>query len=281
MFRRMAFTRRDGHRGGEKGSRAEQQVLLSHALSSSSEGPDQLSRVRPIQGRVSRRSDELQTRCVRAAAHSARTPVVAHAEQFIERLDLASHDETAAALLASSWISHDGTLADTPAVLWAGTRLTWALWLRAGECCAFLERADLRSERWVPYLRWARSLAPSDAVLTFNYDRVPDLLETELGRRSTPRLQVMTPTDLVEDVCKVARALKLHGSVDWVQDMERFTGCCLGRSTMHMPAELRCTLTTSTPALRRLPHKLHSRSALPRCLSTPTSVRPHAACRRH
>jgi hypothetical protein len=121
-----------------------------------------------------------------------------------------------------------------------------ALQLMAAECCAFLEDANLEYERWRPYKRWARHLTPSDVVLTFNYDRVPDLLESE-----APLLQVPDPCSLEYDDrtqrCSLrnpdrAAVLKLHGCVSW-----------LNRGALHAPeitrgetpnprAALSCTL---------------------------------------
>jgi hypothetical protein len=138
-----------------------------------------------------------------------------HAEEFLERLDLAARDEVAGRVLQSSWITAPGAPAPESADFvhgWVIQILVPALRLMAAECCAFLERADLRSERWQPYLRWAQLLQPQDAVLTFNYDRVPDLLE----ERNPSKLHVVAPAEL-KDRFRTTPVMKLHGSVDWIR----------------------------------------------------------------
>lgn len=97
-----------------------------------------------------------------------------------------------------------------------------AMRMLAAECCCFLEGlvpdrgGHIDRERWDPYVRWASALRGNDCVLTFNYDRVPDLLA-----RYSKHIQVALPSSRVpserleigEGVCPV---LKLHGSVDWI-----------------------------------------------------------------
>jgi hypothetical protein len=91
--------------------------------------------------------------------------------------------------------------------------------LVAAECCGFLEDADVTSERWASYVRWAGSLGRLDTLITFNYDRV---IETIPGTR----IKVILPdTDdlsqaVASDCCPM---LKLHGSVDWRMDGNRVT----------------------------------------------------------
>jgi hypothetical protein len=86
--------------------------------------------------------------------------------------------------------------------------------LVAAECCAFLEGVDTRREQWEPYRDWVESLAPIDTVITFNYDRVIEMLRDTDDRR----VAILTPAGLngdpglFRDHCAV---LKLHGSVDW------------------------------------------------------------------
>lgn len=63
-------------------------------------------------------------------------------------------------------------------------------------------------ERWQPYIRWGNAVARSnDYVITFNYDRVPELV-------SYNELNVLDPSD---DHRYVERPwlIKLHGSVNW------------------------------------------------------------------
>jgi hypothetical protein len=49
--------------------------------------------------------------------------------------------------------------------------------LVAAACCAFLHAAITTQERWRPYQLWVKALQPSDTIVTFNYDRVLELLE--------------------------------------------------------------------------------------------------------
>jgi hypothetical protein len=78
----------------------------------------------------------------------------------------------------------------------------------AAECCAFLTGADTRSERFAPYVRWARELVqPGDSVLTFNYDLVPDRLA------SGSKLRVLAPSEAPQP--GFVNVIKLHGSVNW------------------------------------------------------------------
>jgi hypothetical protein len=87
------------------------------------------------------------------------------------------------------------------------------------ECSHFLRGANVAgTERWLPYRTWARRLTAADTVLTFNYDRVPDLL----GLQNNANLQIIVPNASAENALSEARSLgaapvlKLHGSVDWV-----------------------------------------------------------------
>jgi hypothetical protein len=91
----------------------------------------------------------------------------------------------------------------------------------AAECTRFLIAADPKSEAWLPYWKWARSLQETkegfnNTVITFNYDRV---LET-LGQNFEVPLpsEVGSPPSPFHGV----RVLKLHGSVDWAVEA---TGC--------------------------------------------------------
>lgn len=147
-----------------------------------------------------------------AAAHFQPTERLwLHAEEFLERVDLACRDDIAGKILQASWI---GGPEDKSFIHgWGVQILVPALQLMAAECCAFLETADLRSERWEPYHRWANLLESNDTVITFNYDRVPDLLEN----KNAKKLHVVTPAELLDGYpTDTSWVLKLHGSVDWM-----------------------------------------------------------------
>lgn len=95
-----------------------------------------------------------------------------------------------------------------------------ALRMMAAECCEFLQHSEEgEGERWEPYQRWAKAFtvdaAKDDTVITFNYDRVPDVLSGK-----TERLWIPSPVDADGRPPSLRRrvtVLKLHGSVDWVR----------------------------------------------------------------
>lgn len=81
----------------------------------------------------------------------------------------------------------------------------------AAECSRFLLGADPKQdELWLPYREWVGSLDPdSDVILTFNYDRVVELVA---GATEAP---IFLPTPTVKKRKGTIPLLKLHGSVDW------------------------------------------------------------------
>jgi hypothetical protein len=95
--------------------------------------------------------------------------------------------------------------------------------LVAAECSAFLEAVDTDREQWQPFKTWSRSLTANDTVITFNYDRlvemVSDAHDKEARRNNTPmsRLSVLMPGHLDDPNTwrGCTPVLKLHGSVDW------------------------------------------------------------------
>lgn len=95
------------------------------------------------------------------------------------------------------------------------------------ECLHFLKGADLATERWRPYVIWASNLSANDTVITFNYDRIPELLSQNptRGRYADPKLEIIVPKGSSDEIemsvgrarqMGVAPVLKLHGSVGWV-----------------------------------------------------------------
>jgi hypothetical protein len=166
-----------------------------------------------------------------------------HAEEFIERIALASECGGAhAERLHAATMEHISGRAEAMHSV--------AKSLLAAECSAFLEHADPAMERWSPYLTWATHLRPSDTVLTFNYDRVPDLLNDTIGleragiggseilpiglgdgdglRRAREQrpMSIPSPFELRRELSQghptaparamTPKVLKLHGSVDWL-----------------------------------------------------------------
>jgi hypothetical protein len=150
-----------------------------------------------------------------------------HAEEFLERLDRASRaqdDDPERAVLSafaeelsgSPWLNKAGFTGSLFREGFERIRLT-ALKIMAAECCAFLANPDLKSERWHPYVRWVETMSPDDTVITFNYDRVPELLGMDVPTPITlfkPRTFTRAPGGLVPKE-RPTKVLKLHGSVSW------------------------------------------------------------------
>lgn len=87
----------------------------------------------------------------------------------------------------------------------------------AAACCAFLDAAEndtkttLETERWEPYVRWKRELlSAGDTVITFNWDRVLDLLAGKGGVELVS--DVPGKPSIVDSVVPV---LHMHGHVSW------------------------------------------------------------------
>ena len=101
----------------------------------------------------------------------------------------------------------------------------------AGACSTFLLRAEDatvadESEHWAPYRRWYDRLVPgADSVITFNYDRVLDVL-TEYGRRKRPARDIfMSPAGQSADSLDahaehVVPVYHLHGHVGWLRSKD-------------------------------------------------------------
>lgn len=82
--------------------------------------------------------------------------------------------------------------------------------LMAAECAGFVLDADLESEPWQPYIKWARQLDSRDTIITFNYDTAVELLNN-----AGAKIFTMTTRRQVGSHEGHARLLKLHGSLDW------------------------------------------------------------------
>lgn len=146
-----------------------------------------------------------------------------HAEDFLERLELAENDKVARKILAG-FMGLAGSPEDTLAQRSIADHCcdfenfkrfrADALQFLVAEVCCFLERPDLELEKWQPYLRWANELVkPWDSVLTFNYDWVPELLIESQGK--DPKLEIKDPnTTSYND--RIANVYKLHGSANWI-----------------------------------------------------------------
>lgn len=95
----------------------------------------------------------------------------------------------------------------------------------AATCCSFLRQADPKSERWQPFREWFTSLAGNDVVLSFNYDRVLETLRDHYREQAIERLEIVD-SRMIErwSSISIAKALKLHGSVDWSREERKDAG---------------------------------------------------------
>ena len=134
-----------------------------------------------------------------------------HAEEFLERLDWALDSPTAGRVL-DAW-SRDATTRGLHGMPQTGTEALRnnARRMLAAECCLFLKDANPELERWAPYSVWVRTLNPEDAILTFNYDRVLEIL----APMRSAGMSVPIPSELAAPRIGPL-ALKMHGSVDWI-----------------------------------------------------------------
>lgn len=137
----------------------------------------------------------------------------ADAEQFLDYLDTAAAGGPSSpafkrlSRVVAAATSHfgfkDGTGADALRLSRVAKRLV------AGTCSAFLVGADLETERWEPFVKWAKSLGANDTIISFNYDCVVEFLNKVSKNIHVVRLggDQSNPGH--------ARLLKLHGSVNW------------------------------------------------------------------
>jgi len=134
--------------------------------------------------------------------------VWANAEEFLDYLDTAAAGgEESPAWKRIVGVTHEWLKKPaTPKTLVGPARR-----LLAAECAAFSKGADPDSETWEPYRLWFKGLTGEDTIITFNYDRVLEMLN-ETGENSSG-LHVAVPGDT--EMHGGPRVFKLHGSVDW------------------------------------------------------------------
>jgi hypothetical protein len=85
------------------------------------------------------------------------------------------------------------------------------------ETSEFLRSNSVSQEPWRPYVQWMKQLAPDqDLIITFNYDRVLEKLDSAENAEGQHRLQIVLPGHDI-DRTRVP-VLKLHGSVTWVEN---------------------------------------------------------------
>jgi hypothetical protein len=125
------------------------------------------------------------------------------AEEFLEFLDTAAagHGAMRRRLLSLDGIPEFGP---DPVKSAGGAARRFV----AAECAAFTKDADLSTERWNPYRRWAETMSTPTKVITFNYDMVLE----KLCAAGVGQFSVALPRQAQPGGVEV---LKLHGSVDW------------------------------------------------------------------
>jgi hypothetical protein len=131
-------------------------------------------------------------------------------EEFIEVLESARQPGRAFALITAA------TSLNVPVMVDAARRIL------AIECSQFLRGANLETERWLPYRLWATNLGGnSHTVISFNYDRVLEVLKEKLPEEAHLYRVILPLGDVKAEVANArkmgcAPVLKLHGSVDWL-----------------------------------------------------------------
>jgi hypothetical protein len=136
------------------------------------------------------------------------------AEAFLTYLDIAGNGGYAHRRMVDGLLGDLRSIGSSP----YKTLASMARRLIAAECSAFLSGAKLLdSELWGPYVRWARHLTPGlNTILTFNYDRVPELLVDQ----AEARFHIVLPGEKPNP--GRVPVLKLHGSVDWMTNGSKF-----------------------------------------------------------
>lgn len=157
------------------------------------------------------------------------------AEDFLAVLDAGDSDPAKEALISDVYAQlinsrHAALLRERYPSVFAGHRLrqphellSLAKRVIAASCSGFLHRVTLESarakERWLSYQQWLGLLGATDTIITFNYDRVIELLQPTLNG-VTRSAFVAGVNENTEDETRAAIAgrpslLKLHGSVNW------------------------------------------------------------------
>jgi hypothetical protein len=142
-----------------------------------------------------------------------------HAEEFLDYLDTAAESDGPLAARLKDITSNGLSIrASLPDLQVAARRLI------AAECCAFLEGADTRREKWKPFVNWELMLTENDTIISFNYDRAVEILRDARNERtktsgglSLSKISVICPSHNIDKAVTqgCCPLLKLHGSVDW------------------------------------------------------------------
>jgi hypothetical protein len=138
------------------------------------------------------------------------------AEAFLDHLDAAASNEMGPAAKRLQMAKTIAFANPSGGSNWPEVR-TAARRLVAAACSSFLLTTGPEEERWQPYHAWARELEiTTDTVVSFNYDRVLELL---IGKPKRDRGFQVFPPNALSDVEQIAPyVFKLHGSVDWKRE---------------------------------------------------------------
>jgi hypothetical protein len=131
------------------------------------------------------------------------------AEEFLDYVDAAAQGGPTQAYL-DGLVSGGGGSTNMEDLRQGARRLV------AAACCAFLRSSIPTQERWGPYRSWAQKLGRWDGVVTFNYDRVLELL--------TPKFDFFDPSTSEEPNGTRPLVFKMHGSVDWKRGKQKDGG---------------------------------------------------------
>lgn len=133
---------------------------------------------------------------VRVFNDGRRAHLWAHAEQFLEMIEIAAEAKTPDRHVLA-FLTHgvrmgepgapdsQGPLKITASI---GTLAQWSRWALAADCGRFLRTASTAYETWEPYRLWAQQLDEDHTVITFNYDLVLERLKEVKDVRLTVAL---------------------------------------------------------------------------------------------
>lgn len=143
-----------------------------------------------------------------------------HAEEFLDTLDALSDQSQSANPIRSRLESIANRLrlsvgsSPSLAEISASARR-----LVAAECTLFTDGAAVTTEKWQAYREWTFGLGGSDTIITYNYDRVLEIVGDHCARNHWAGYNVPTGSGHAQAPIAPAPAsplvLKLHGSIDW------------------------------------------------------------------
>lgn len=138
----------------------------------------------------------------------------AHAEQFLEYLDVAQLPDSPNRRILERQVKNVRRRRvgrQEPVSIEQLREL--AILTVAAECSTYTHNVDTRTETWEPYRDWRNLLDANDTIVTFNYDMVLEKLMTHAG--PFDHTSFMRPGHTVQRNATAATVIKLHGSVNW------------------------------------------------------------------